>query len=55
MGFELYNYHYEYSSWFNPTLSLPQSSSTLPNLSHNDTYGIEESDTHHNNRGDIAE
>ena len=38
-----------------PTLSLPQSSSTLPNLSHNDTYGIEESDTHHNSRGDIAE
>jgi F0F1-type ATP synthase gamma subunit len=39
----------------NPPFLLPQSSSTLPNLSHNDSYGIEESDTHHNSRGDIAE
>jgi hypothetical protein len=28
----------------NPTLSLPQSSSTLPNLSHNDIHRIEESE-----------
>ena len=44
------------SSSYNPTLSLPQSSSTFPKLSNqSDTYRIEESDIHYNNRGDIAE
>jgi hypothetical protein len=39
-----------------PRLSLPQSSSTFPNLStQSDTHRIEESDIHYNNRGDIAE
>jgi hypothetical protein len=42
----------------NPTLSLPQSSSssTFPNLStQSDTYGIKESETYHNIKGDIAD
>ena len=39
----------------NPTSSLPQSSSTFPNLSHNDTYRIEESEIYPNNKDDIAE
>ncbi len=40
----------------NPGLSLPQSSSTLPNLSNqSDTYRIEKSENYHNSRGDIAD
>jgi hypothetical protein len=41
----------------NPTISLPQSSSfTFPNLSNqSDKYRIEESESFHNNKGDIAE
>ena len=39
----------------NPTLSLPQSSSTFPNLSNeNDIYRIEESEIYDNSKGDIA-
>jgi DNA-binding CsgD family transcriptional regulator len=44
------------SSSLNPTLSLPQSSSTFPNsFDQNDTYRIEESENSHNNKGDIAD
>jgi hypothetical protein len=41
----------------NPTISLPQSSSfTFPNLSNqSDTYRIEESQSFHNSKGDIAD
>ena len=39
----------------NPGSSLPQSSSTLPNLSNqSDTYRIEKSENYHNSKGDIA-
>ena len=39
----------------NLTSSLPQSSSTFPNLSHNDTYTIEESEIYPNNKDDIVD
>jgi hypothetical protein len=40
----------------NPTLSLPQSSSTFPSLSNrSDTYRIEEPEGSHNSKGDIAD
>jgi hypothetical protein len=39
----------------NPALSMPQSSSALSNLSHNDTYRIEHPDSFHQNKGDIAD
>ena len=40
----------------NPTLSLPQSSSTFANLSNqSDAYRIEESEIFHNSKGDITE
>jgi hypothetical protein len=40
----------------NPTLSLPQSSSTFPNISNeNDIYRIEESEIYDNSKGDIAD
>ena len=43
------------ASSLNPTLSLPQPSSTLPNpFNQGDSHRIEESDTHHNSKGDIA-
>jgi hypothetical protein len=38
----------------NSTLSLPQSSSTFPNLSKSDIYRKEESESFHNSKGDIA-
>ena len=39
----------------NPGSSLPQSSSTLLNLSNqSDTYRIEKSENYHNSKGDIA-
>jgi hypothetical protein len=44
------------ASSFNPTLSLPQSSSTFSNLStQSDTYTIEESEIYDNTKGDIAD
>jgi predicted HTH domain antitoxin len=44
------------SSSTNPTLSLPQSSSTFPNsVDQIDIYGIEESENYHNSKGDIAD
>jgi hypothetical protein len=44
------------NSSYNPTLSLPQSSSIFPNLStQSDTYRKEESESFHNNKDDIAE
>jgi hypothetical protein len=45
------------NSSYNPTLSLPQSSSpTFPNQpNHTDIYGIEESETYHNRKGDIVD
>ena len=54
---DFYNYHYKYSSWFNPTLSSPLSSSTFPRLQNqSDTYRKEEPENYHNNsKGDIAE
>jgi hypothetical protein len=42
------------ASSYNPALSLPQSSSTLPSLSHNDTYRIEHPEIYHNDKIDIA-
>jgi hypothetical protein len=40
----------------NPTLSLPQSSSTFPNLSNkNNIYRIEEAETYHNSEDDISD
>ena len=40
----------------NPTLSLPQLSSTFANLSNqSDIYRKEESESFHNNKGNIAE
>jgi hypothetical protein len=43
------------SSSTNPTLSLPQSSSTFPNsFDQIDIYGIEESENYHNSKGDIV-
>jgi hypothetical protein len=40
----------------NPILSLPQSSSTFPKLSNqSDTYRIEESESFHHSKGDIAD
>jgi hypothetical protein len=40
----------------NPTVSLPQSSSILPNLStQNDTYRIEDSQIYDNGKGDVAD
>jgi hypothetical protein len=44
------------TSSFNSTLPLTKSSSsTFPNLSHNDTYRIEESEIYPNNKGDIVD
>ena len=39
----------------NPTLSLLQTSSTLLNLFHNDTYRIEEPETYDDSKGDITD
>jgi hypothetical protein len=40
----------------NSTLSLPQSSSTFPNLSNkNNIYRIEEAETYHNSEDDISD
>jgi hypothetical protein len=40
----------------NPTLSLPQSSSTFPNLSdQSNTYRIEEPEIYDDSKGDIAD
>jgi hypothetical protein len=40
----------------NPTLSLPQSSSTFANLSNqSDVYREEESKSFHNSKGDVAD
>jgi hypothetical protein len=44
------------NSSYNPTLSLPQLSSTFPNLSNeNDIYRKEESEIYDNSKGDIVE
>ena len=44
------------SSSLNPTLSLPQSSSTFPKPpNQNDTYRIEESEIYDDSKGDIAD
>ena len=40
----------------NPSLSLPSSSSTLPSpLNQSDIYRIEESESFHDDKGDIAD
>jgi hypothetical protein len=39
----------------NPTLSLPSSSTFSNPFNQNDIYRIEETDKHHNSKGDIAE
>jgi hypothetical protein len=44
------------ASSLNPTLSLPQPSSTFPNsFDKNDTYRLEESESFDNSKGDIAD
>jgi hypothetical protein len=44
------------SSSSDPTLSLPQSSSTFPSLSNQiDTYRIEKPESFHNSKDDIAD
>jgi hypothetical protein len=44
------------SSSYNPTLSLPQSSSTFPNLStQSGTYRIEDPESFRQNKDDIAD
>jgi hypothetical protein len=44
-----------YFSAYNPALSLPSSSIFLNPFNQSDSHKIEESDSHHNNKGDIAD
>jgi hypothetical protein len=45
-----------YAAASNPTLLLPQSSSTFPNpFDQNNIYRIGESEYYHNSKGDIAD